>query len=77
MFNVILEVKKLVSEETFKELKNELHTYEDWESVYDEILKEIEEEELQNSDHDSEKNDWLAQSSKTKKDTQWVSFALE
>ena len=45
MKNVILEVKKLVSEETFKELKNELSTYEDWESVYDEILKEIEEEE--------------------------------
>lgn len=45
MKNVILEVKKLVSEETFKELKNGLNTYEEWESVYDEILKEIEEEE--------------------------------
>ena len=54
MKNVILEVKKLVSEETFKELKNELHTYEDWGSVYDEILKEIEEEEFQNGDHDRE-----------------------
>ena len=54
MKNVILEVKKLVSEETFEELKNELHTYEDWESVYDEILKEIEEEEFQNGDRDRE-----------------------
>ena len=54
MKNVIMEVKKLVSEETFKELRNELHTYEDWDSVYEEILKEIEEEEFQNGDYDRE-----------------------
>ena len=57
MNNVILEVKKLVSEEKFNELKNELSSYEDFEAVYEEILKEIEEENLKNIDHDSEKNE--------------------
>lgn len=39
MNNVILEVKKLVSEEKFNELKNELSSYEDFEAVYEEFLK--------------------------------------
>lgn len=45
--NIIQKVKDLVSEETFTELKKELICYEDWENVYDEIQKEIEEEDNQ------------------------------
>jgi hypothetical protein len=45
MSNVIQLVKLLVSQETFENLKSELSSYEDWESVYDGIMKEIEEEE--------------------------------
>ena len=48
MNSVIFRVKNLVSEETFNELKNELGSYEEWESVYDEILREIDEEDLSN-----------------------------
>ena len=43
--SIVQLVKENVSEDTFKILKKELHTYEDWEAVYDEILREIEEEE--------------------------------
>ena len=45
-------VKSLVSEETFNDLINELHTYEDWEEVYREILKEIDEEDRNNREWD-------------------------
>ena len=48
MNSVIFRVKNLVNEETFNELKNELGSYEEWESVYDEILREIDEEDLSN-----------------------------
>lgn len=52
MSNVILEVKKLVSKEVFDELKNELACYEDWEDVYYEILREIEEEKRGDEDYE-------------------------
>jgi hypothetical protein len=45
--NIFQKVKDLVSEETYAELKRELISYEDWENVYDEIQKEIEEEDNQ------------------------------
>ena len=44
--SVILEVKELVSKEVFEELKNNLHTYEEWEEVLNEIYIEIQNEEF-------------------------------
>lgn len=43
--NVIKEVRKLVSEETFNNLRDELVSIEDWEYVYQLIIEALEEEE--------------------------------
>lgn len=43
--NVIKEVKKLVSEETFNNLRDELVSIGDWKYVYQLIIESLEEEE--------------------------------
>lgn len=52
--SVIKQVKELVSEETFKTLKNELHTYEEWEMVLAEIWNEIIDEQERNEGEENE-----------------------
>lgn len=55
--SVVQLVKELVSEEIFKILKKELNTYEEWESTYEAILNEIEEEERERNYWGEEENE--------------------
>lgn len=53
--SVFIKVRALVNEEVYEELKKDLATYEEWESVYESILKEIEDEERYYEDFEIDK----------------------